>query len=227
MLRYAITDRARFKGDELARRSALLAQAARLAAAGIDFLQLRENDLSAADLASLARKLLATLRAHTPAPRLLINSRADVALATCADGVHLTSAPGQLTPGQIRTLYAAASLPEPVISLSCHTLDEVARAASSAQDERPTHILFGPVFEKVVAESHPSQKSIANKKIATGAGLDMLRAACLAAEPIPVLALGGITRGNAASTLAAGAAGIAAIRLFLSEPTHILPQSSH
>jgi thiamine-phosphate pyrophosphorylase len=227
MLRYAITDRTRFKGDELARQAALLAQAERLAAAGIDFLQLRENDLSAADLASLAHKLLVTLRAHNPAPRLLINSRADVALATSADGVHLTSSPNELTPAHIRALYAAAGLPEPLISLSCHTLDEVACGASSAPDDRPTHILFGPVFEKVVAEALSFQKSTAHKKIAAGSGLDLLHAACLAATSIPVLALGGINRANAASTLAAGAAGIAAIRLFLSESSQIPPQSSH
>jgi thiamine-phosphate pyrophosphorylase len=227
MVRYAITERARFQGDEPAHQAALLAQAERLAVAGIDFLQLRENDLSAAELASLVRRLLATLREHNPAPKLLINSRADVGLATCADGVHLTSSPNELTPAQVRALYTASGLPEPVISLSCHTLDEVARAASACPDDRPTHILFGPVFEKVVAEAHPSQKPIANKKIAAGTGLDLLRAACLAAEPIPVLALGGITRANAASTLAAGAAGIAAIRLFLSESSQIPPQSSH
>ena len=221
MLRYAITNRARFKGDEPARQAALIAQAGRLAVAGIDFLQLRENDLSAADLASLARRLLATLRAHNPAPRLLINSRADVALATAADGVHLTSAPGQLSPAQVRALYAAASLPEPIISLSCHTLDQVARAVSASANDRPTLILFGPVFEKVVAVSNPSQRSIAYKKIAAGSGLNLLRAACLAAPPIPVLALGGITRANAAATLAAGAAGIAAIRLFSSESAQI------
>jgi thiamine-phosphate pyrophosphorylase len=234
MLRYAITDRARFPAEsgqqaEPARQAALLAQAAHLAAEDIDFLQLRERDLSAAALALLARNLLATLRAgHTrPAPRLLINSRADIAIATHADGVHLTSSPNELTPAQIRTLYAAASLPEPVISLSCHTLADVARAASSAPNERPTLILFGPVFEKVVAESHPSPKSIVNKKIVAGTGLDLLRAACLAAAPIPVLALGGITHANAASTLAAGAAGIAAIRLFLSESAQIPPESTH
>jgi thiamine-phosphate pyrophosphorylase len=210
MLRYAITDRARFAAEsgqqaEPTRQTALLRQAARLAAEGIDFLQLRERDLSAAALASLARNLLATLCEHNPATRLLVNSRADVAIATHADGVHLTSSPNELTPAQIRTLYAAASLPEPVISLSCHTLAEVARAASSAPDERPTLILFGPVFEKVVG----------NKLVTAGAGLDLLRAACAAAAPIPVLALGGINPANTDSCLAAGAMGIAAIRLFL------------
>ena len=210
MLRYAITDRVRLAAEsgqqaEPTRQTALLRQAARLAAEGIDFLQLRERDLSAAALASLARNLLATLCEHNPATRLLVNSRADVAIATHADGVHLTSSPNELTPAQVRALYAAASLPEPVISLACHTLAEVARAASSAPDERPTLILFGPVFEKVVG----------NKLVTAGAGLDLLRAACAAAAPIPVLALGGINPANTDSCLAAGAMGIAAIRLFL------------
>jgi thiamine-phosphate pyrophosphorylase len=217
MLRYAITGRLRFAADEPARQAALLVQAARLAADGIDFIQLREKDLSAAALAALARRLLATLRADPthPAPRLLINSRADIAIATCADGVHLTSAPGSLTPAQVRTLYAAASLPEPIVSLSCHTLAEVARAASFAPDERPTLILFGPVFEKVIAEDRAPEKSLGDKKISPGTGLDLLRAACAAAAPIPVLALGGINRCNTDSCLDAGAAGVAAIRLFL------------
>ena len=75
MLRYAITDRARFVAEsgqqaEPHLQSALLAQAARLTADGIDFIQLRERDLSAAALASLAHRLLATLRADLthPAP---------------------------------------------------------------------------------------------------------------------------------------------------------------
>jgi thiamine-phosphate pyrophosphorylase len=232
MLRYAITDRLRFAADEPTRQAALLVQAARLAADGIDFIQLRERDLSAAALAALARRLLAILRAdstHT-APRLLINSRADIALATCADGVHLTSSPNELTPAQVRALYAAASLPEPVISLSCHTIAEVARAASFAPDERPTLILFGPVFEKVIAnnvvaeqalnlngdaEDRAPEKSLGDKIISAGTGHDLLRAACAAAAPIPVLALGGINRCNTDACLDAGAAGVAAIRLFL------------
>jgi thiamine-phosphate pyrophosphorylase len=227
MLRYAITDRARFVAEsgqqaEPHLQSALLAQAARLTADGIDFIQLRERDLSAAALASLAHRLLATLRADLthPAPRLLINSRADIAIATCADGVHLTSSPNELTPAQVRALYTAAGLAAPIVSLSCHTLDEVQRAASSAPDGRPTLILFGPVFEKVVAEIAAPEvqvtvKSNGNKKISEGTGLDLLRAACAAAAPIPVLALGGITRAKTEACLDAGAAGIAAIRLFL------------
>src|ERR1035437_9823873 len=150
MLRYAITDRARAPVEKPAQEDALLRQAASLAETGVDFLQLREKDLEPAVLASLARKLLAVLRSHPTAPKLLINSRADVAIAIGADGVHLTSATGSLTPADIRQLYASARLPQPVVSVSCHALAEVAAASGPDRDSVAALILFGPVFEKVV-----------------------------------------------------------------------------
>jgi thiamine-phosphate pyrophosphorylase len=208
MLRYAITDRARVFGDEAAREAALLDQAARLAAEGVDYVQLREKDLPATALAALTRKLLDALRAHSPAPKVLINSRADVAVAAGADGVHLTSAEGSLTPADVRRLYASAGRPEPVVSVSCHTLNEVAHARTAA----PTLILFGPVFEKVGLDAGARQP--AEALISEGSGLNLLHLACAAAGPVPVLALGGITPENTDACLAAGAAGIAAIRLF-------------
>jgi thiamine-phosphate pyrophosphorylase len=209
MLRYAITDRRLLGPDEPSRRSTLLNLARTWAATGIDYIQLREKDLPAAALAALARELLVVLRTHTapnhPTPKLLINSRADVALAVHADGVHLTSAPGSLTPAQIRTLYASANLPEPTVSLSCHTLNDIALAVDPARAPTPTLILFGPVFEKIASpESLPLPTT----------GLDLLHSTCLAASPIPVLALGGITHENTPPCLSAGASGIAAIRLF-------------
>jgi thiamine-phosphate pyrophosphorylase len=204
MLRYAISDRARLPGDEGQRQAGLLNQVERLAAGGIDFLQLREKDLEAGALADLGRRLLAVLRAAHPAPRLLINSRADVAVAIGADGVHLTSAPGSLTPAEVRRLYASAGLREPVVSVSCHTLNDVATARESGANL----ILFGPVFEKRVGV----------ELVGEGSGLETLHEACMAAAPIPVLALGGITSENALACVAAGAAGIAAIRLFQGEP---------
>jgi thiamine-phosphate pyrophosphorylase len=209
MLRYAITDRVRFPGDEAACEAALLHQAARLATEGVDYIQLREKDLPPAALVAITHKLLAALRAHSPAPKLLINSRADVAIAAGADGVHLTSAEGSLTPADVRRLYASSGQPEPVVSVSCHTLGEVAAAPRYA----PTLILFGPVFEKVVAD--PQADYPADAHLSEGSGLNLLHLACGAAAPVPVLALGGITQENADSCIAAGAAGIAAIRLFL------------
>jgi thiamine-phosphate pyrophosphorylase len=209
MLRYAITDRARFSGDEAAREAALLGQAERLAKAGTDYIQLREKDLAPAALAALTRKLLQVLRAVSPAPKLLINSRADVAAAAAADGVHLTSAEGSLTPADVRMLYASAGLREPVVSVSCHTLNEVTHAQKSA----PNLILFGPVFEKIVLDTKAPHA--AETFISRGSGLNLLHLACAAATNVPVLALGGITPENTDACLAAGAAGIAAIRLFL------------
>ncbi|HWB33024.1 MAG TPA: thiamine phosphate synthase [Acidobacteriaceae bacterium] len=223
---------------------ALVSHAAALAARGdIDYLQLREKDLPPAALATLARRILEALRAsqsqnesqsgpfmrgHQDShewgskdhnrPRLLINSRADIALAVRADGVHLTSSPGELTPAQVRALYSSAGLPPPVVSLSCHTLaDVIAARGPHSEDElcfapdpaaTPDLILFGPVFEKRVGGeliSSPGPEE----------GLALLRQACAAASPIPVLALGGITEENTPACLAAGASGIAGIRLFL------------
>jgi thiamine-phosphate pyrophosphorylase len=199
MLRYAITNRAGFAGEEAARRDSLLRQVAMLAAEGVEFVQLREKDLAGGALAELVREVLATVRAAGGRTKVLVNSRADVALAAGADGVHLTSGPGELTPAQVRWLYAQVGMEAPVVSVSCHTVEEVTRATEAGVGL----VLFGPVFEKRVAGG-----------AIPGSGLDLLAAACRAAGAVPVLALGGVTRESVAECLAAGAAGIAGIRLF-------------
>src|ERR1700675_4903731 len=88
-LLYYITDRSQFRGDEHARRHALLAKVAEAARAGVDYIQLREKDLSTRELETLAREVVELVRENSPSTRLLINSRTDVALAVGADGVHL------------------------------------------------------------------------------------------------------------------------------------------
>lgn len=200
MLRYAITSRALYPGNELQQQAALLREASRWVAEGIDIIQLREKDLPAADIAALARKILQTIAAKASPTRVLINSRPDIALATGAHGVHLTALPDELTIGQVRSLYDSASRTAPIITISCHTLEDVHRARVNRADA----ILFAPVFEKIIA----------GETITPGKGIDRLRAACLAASPIPVYALGGVTLERAAACLDAGAAGIAGIRLF-------------
>jgi thiamine-phosphate pyrophosphorylase len=200
MLRYAITSRALYPGDEQEKQVALVRQASRWAADGIDLIQLREKDLPATALAALAHRILQAIAAATSPTRLLINSQPNIAVATGAHGVHLTAAPDELTPAQVRALYASANLSAPIITVSCHTLEEVERAHTSKVDA----ILFAPVFEKIVA----------GQIITPGQGLDRLRVACIAAAPIPVYALGGVTLQNARSCLDAGAVGIAGIRLF-------------
>jgi thiamine-phosphate pyrophosphorylase len=200
MLRYAITSRALFPGDELQRQNALLRQALRWVADGIDLIQLREKDLPAFDIAALARKMIELTAGTNNPTKILINCRADIAIAAGAHGVHLTADPNELTPGQVRDLYASANLAAPIVTISCHTLEEVDRA----RDSEASAILFAPVFEKVTGD----------QVVVPGQGLDKLRAACREAFPVPVYALGGVTLENAPSCLTAGASGIAGIRLF-------------
>jgi len=200
MVRYAITSRALYPGDELQQQAALLREASRWAVDGIDLIQLREKDLPAANIAALAREILQAIAATNSPTRLLLNSRPDIAIATSAHGIHLTSDPDELTPTQARSLYNITRSPAPIITISCHTLEDVHRARLNQADA----ILFAPVFEK----------EIAGKVITPGQGIDQLRAACLAASPIPVYALGGVTLKNAPACLDAGAAGVAGIRLF-------------
>lgn len=200
-LLYYITDRCAFPGDESSRRRRLLGKIREAAQAGVDYIQLREKDLSARDLESLARDAASIIR-EIPQPRtaLLINSRTDIALAVQADGVHLRS--DDVSPQVVRTVWTkcGAGTPgrqnspqAPIVAVSCHSPKEVAQAASQVA----TFAVFGPVFEK--RDAQPT-------------GLELLKEACR--TTVPVLALGGITPANAPSCLAAGAAGIAAIRLF-------------
>jgi thiamine-phosphate pyrophosphorylase len=203
VLLYYITDRTAFPGDELARRRRLLEKIREAAHASVDYIQLRERDLSTRDLESLAREAVSEILAidHRPLPTaLLINSRTDVALAVRAKGVHLRS--HDLSPQEAIAIWtkcgagapARANSPQaPLIAVSCHSPAEVARAAAN----NATFAVFSPIFEKNGA--HP-------------AGLEALRQAC--ETKIPVLALGGVTLANSHSCLTAGAAGIAAIRLF-------------
>lgn len=166
---------------------------------GVDFVQLREKQMEAGELVNLAVAMLAVLRASGKT-KLLVNSRADVAVAAGADGVHLTSRTDELTPQQVREVFRAAGAGKPVIGVSCHTVDAVRRAAGSGVEL----ILFGPVFEKRVADV----------VVVEGLGLDALQEASAAAGRTPVLALGGVTWPRAELCIEAGAAGVAGIRLF-------------
>ena len=210
-LLYYITDRKAFPCDERARRLRLLEKIAEAASCGIDYIQLREKDLSVRELEWLAREAVRVIHDQTsasgfrhPVTALLINSRTDVALASGAAGVHLPA--NDVSPEEVRAAWAGKcgagalaaeiSPPNPLIAVSCHSPGEVAQAAS----HKANFAVFAPVFEKK------------NTAGINPAGLDALRQACL--ESIPVLALGGVTLQNAESCLQAGAAGIAAIRLF-------------
>ena len=197
---YYITDRRQFPGEAREQERLLLAKIAECAAAGVDYIQLREMELCTRALEELAHQARAALGGT--GTRLLINSRTDIALACGAHGVHL---PGNdLQASEVRTIFDRANLAAPLIALSVHSAADVAYAEAHGAD----FPVFAPVFEKGGAQNP--------------AGLEQLRQICrrtvAAAPPMAVFALGGITLENARQCLEAGAAGIAGIRLFQENP---------
>ena len=157
------------------------------ARADVDFIQVREPNLSAGSLASYVRRLL-----RAGGPRILINDRADVAIACGAAGVHLRG--HSVSPGVIRRIAP----PDFVITVACHDAEAVTRAAEEGAD----YAVLAPIFT-------PLSKAATRPPL----GLDGLAEIAVRAK-IPVIALGGITLGNASLCMKAGAAGIAGITLF-------------
>lgn len=190
--------------------SPLLSKIAAAITAGTDWIQIREKNLPANDLAQLLRAALAStlfpeaappsgphdLRTHRTS--ILINDRLDVALAGKADGVHLGA--DSLPVAEAKRLMHEFKKPssEFMIGASCHSLTSAQAAESGGVD----YIFFGPIF------ATPSKIALGEPQ-----GLLRLREVCHSIQ-IPVLAIGGVTAQNAAQCLDFGASGIAAIRLF-------------
>ena len=168
----------------------------RAIAAGVGWIQIRENDLDTRTLLEVAR--FAVAKAQATSSRVLINDRLDVALTANAAGVHLGE---KSLPLEVVAEWRRSSgRTDFLIGVSCHSLEAACAAATGGAD----YIFFGPVF------ATPS-------KAAFGApqGVDRLREVC-ASVKIPVLAIGGVSLVNARDCLKAGASGIAAIRVFQS-----------
>ena len=194
MLLYYITDRKSLAGTDAQQRSQLLVRIGEAARAGVDYIQLREKDLAARDLERLARDAVRMVRDHSATAKLLINGRADVALASGADGVHLPA--GELDASEVRALWMQASDRAPIIAVSAHTIDEVRAAAAQGAN----FAVLAPIFEKAHTDVQ-------------GIGLDALRAACAGSTTpddadsqrhFAVLALGGVTLANAAGLPGSG-----------------------
>jgi thiamine-phosphate pyrophosphorylase len=211
MLLYAITDRRLLGDNESARGTTIVSLARTWARHNIDYIQIREKDLKPEALFTLTRQIVAAVRAESQTTRVLLNGPAEIALEANTDGIHLPAGSPFNAADQARALFASAGR-DAILSHACHTREEVLRAKEESQRNpyattENTLILFAPVFEKTVPGETPLP----------GTGLDALKLAVDNARPIPVFALGGITLENASACLAAGAAGIAGIRIFLKE----------
>lgn len=204
--------------------NAVIRKIAEVAVAGIDWIQIREKDLSAKQLAALTREALNAVqqqrlqpveasklefKQQSPKPpartRIIVNDRIDIAIAERANGVHLGE--NSIPPAEARRLIQSAQkkgllATDFLVGVSCHSLE----AAKSAEAADADYIFFGPIFPT------PSKAQYGEPQ-----GLDRLADVCHALA-IPALAIGGVTADNAASCLQAGARGIAAIRLFQDSP---------
>jgi thiamine-phosphate pyrophosphorylase len=156
----------------------------------VEWIQIREKDLGARALFELVEAVINLPNPH--ASKIIVNTRADVAIAAGAAGVHL---PSGSPPARIWRR------PGFLVGVSCHSLEDVRQAEAEGAD----YVVFGPVFPPLSKTAGLEPR-----------GLEGLARAA-AAVRIPVLALGGVTRENSAACLSAGAAGIAGISLFQSQ----------
>jgi thiamine-phosphate pyrophosphorylase len=167
--------------------------------AGVDWIQIREKNLSGRELVKLAREAVSLARSSASAAqaRILINDRLDVAVAAGAGGVHLGRE--SLPAKEVVRWRRAGNAPSGfLVGVSCHNLEEAKIAEADGAD----YIFFGPVFDS------PEKRQYGEPH-----GPARLKEVC-AAIGIPVIAIGGINLENSKVCLEAGAAGIAAIRMF-------------
>jgi thiamine-phosphate pyrophosphorylase len=162
-----------------------MAHVAHWIAEGIELIQIRERDLAVRDLAELTRQVLRIPNPH--ATKILVNDRADVAIACKAHGVHLKD--GSVSPEK----FAGAQF---LVTVSCHRIEDAPKTAGAC------FVLFAPIFK-------PLSKTDRRPVLGTEAITEFTRR-----SPTPVLALGGIDHDNARACMNAGAAGIAGITCF-------------
>jgi thiamine-phosphate diphosphorylase len=196
---HVITDRRRLAAVAAVEdiEGALVEQVRTAAHAGAHLVQIRERDLEGRALVELVARCVAAVAGTST--RLVVNERLDVAMAAGAHGVHLraTSFPAP----RLRTMAPRGF----VIGRSVHGIDELRTVAAEGGLD---YLLVGPVYETT---SKPGQSHT---------GLATLRLA-VESTTVPVLALGGLTLARVGEVMQAGAAGVAAIGLFLCQPQQL------
>jgi len=196
--------------------STLIHKIREIAVSGVDWIQIREKDLPPKELAALAQEALPVSGTSPASLRVLINDRVDVAIALRAGGVHLGHR--SLPIVEAKRIIADAKRNRVVAEdflagVSCHSLEEARVAERGGAD----YIFFGPTF------ATPSKEEFGAPQ-----GVERLAEVCRAIT-VPVWAIGGITVETTGACRAAGAAGIAAIRLFqdAADPRAIVDSIRH
>ena len=154
----------------------------------VPIVQLREKRLPERELVNLARRLAELTRGSDTL--FVVNDRPDIAVAASADGVHLGRS--DASPAQARALLG----PQLVMGVSAGTPDEAREALGAGAD----YVGVGPVFPTTT-------KPDAGRPV----GTERIRAVARAVPELPIVAIGGIDSGSAASTIEAGADYVAVI----------------
>ena len=167
-------------------------QLAALHDGGATFVQLREKTLSPFDFFEQAKEAVASAR--TRGVRVIINDRADIALAVKADGVHVGQ--DDLPPESVRRMLGN----EAIVGYSTHNVEQVRYALSLPID----YLAIGPIFPTTTkSDTEPV------------VGLEGIRAAARIAGTLPIVAIGGINEENAPAVIDAGATSVALISALL------------
>ena len=191
LVRCLVTD-----GSALRNKRAWLDHAAAWIGVGVELMQIREPLLSARQLCELTRQVMLLPNPH--GTRVVVNDRADVAIACGAHGVHLKD--GSVLP----EVFARPGF---LVSIACHRVTDVATTRGA------DFIILAPIFNPLSKEN--SRPALGVEAIARLARV----------TSTPILALGGITSANARLCLEAGAAGIAGISCFSGLPGGFAPSS--
>jgi thiamine-phosphate pyrophosphorylase len=204
-----VTDRTSLVSIESDADSGLLGKVRVAIQAHVDWIQIREKDLPTRELLMLVQQAVSAVesqggapgpggtRARSPRTKIVVNDRLDVAIAASAAGVHLGRESGPVRE-VVRWCRNGNAPREFLIGVSCHSLSEAGEAESAGA----SYVILGPIFDT------PSKRAFGQPL-----GLAQLSQVC-AKVRIPVLAIGGVDMQNAHECLQAGAAGIAAIRMF-------------
>ena len=188
-----VTDRKSLAAGEVA--AGLLAKISVAIGSGVDWVQIREKELSGRELFGLAREAVAS----AGSAQVIVNDRLDVALAAGAAGVHLGRA--SLSARDVAGWSRGAGQIAPadfLVGVSCHSLADAREAESAGA----AYIFFGPVFDT------PSKRGMGEPQ-----GVARLGEICRSVKN-PVIAIVGVSEDNAGDCIRAGAAGVAAIRMF-------------